>query len=110
VLERIRAWAVQVGDHEDFETLAHGADLVVSNSHARQAVERLGVELVRAGFPTFDRLGAGHRVVVGYRGTCDLVFEIGNIFLHHDHTHHAQPPVGTHGITEGGHAGTHAAA
>jgi len=110
VLERIRAWAVQVGDHEDFETLARGTDLVVSNSHARQTVERLGVGLVRAGFPTFDRLGAGHRVVVGYRGTRDLVFEIGNIFLHHDHTHHAQPPVDTHGVTEGGHAGTHAAA
>jgi nitrogenase molybdenum-iron protein NifN len=33
------------------------------------------------GFPVFDRLGAGHRVSVGYRGTQELLFDIGNIFI-----------------------------
>jgi nitrogenase molybdenum-iron protein NifN len=29
----------------------------------------------------FDRLGAGHRISVGYRGTRELLFNIGNIFI-----------------------------
>jgi nitrogenase molybdenum-iron protein NifN len=29
----------------------------------------------------FDRLGAAHEVSVGYRGTRDLIFKIGNIFV-----------------------------
>ena len=43
--------------------------------------ERLGIPLFRYGLPIFDRLGAAHRVSVGYRGTRDLIFEIGNIFM-----------------------------
>ena len=42
ILEKIRAWSLLVGDHEDFETLSRGADLVVSNSHARMSVSRSG--------------------------------------------------------------------
>ncbi|EWY39449.1 nitrogenase molybdenum-cofactor biosynthesis protein NifN [Skermanella stibiiresistens SB22] len=108
-LEKIKAWSLLVGDHEDFETLSHGSDLVISNSHARQSVDRLGTPLVRAGFPTFDRLGAGHRVVVGYRGTRDLLFELGNIFLANDHEHASHdwkhdPKMEDH------HGGPHAAA
>jgi nitrogenase molybdenum-iron protein NifN len=37
------------------------------------------------GLPTFDRLGAAHRLTVGYRGTRDLIFEIGNVFLANEH-------------------------
>ena len=107
VLEKIKAWSLLVGDHEDFETLSRGADLVISNSHARQSTARSGVHLLRAGFPTFDRLGAGHRVVVGYRGTRDLLFEIGNIFLANDHEH-SNHDGGLDGTTEGRHAGSHA--
>jgi nitrogenase molybdenum-iron protein NifN len=33
------------------------------------------------GIPVFDRLGAGHQVTIGYRGTRDLIFEIGNLFI-----------------------------
>jgi nitrogenase molybdenum-iron protein NifN len=109
ILEKIRAWSLLVGDHEDFETLSRGADLVVSNSHARMSVSRSGTPLVRAGFPTFDRLGAGHRVVVGYRGTRDLLFEIGNIFLANDHEHSLQDG-GMDNSAEGHHAGSHATA
>ncbi len=29
----------------------------------------------------FDRLGAAHQVSVGYRGTRNLIFEIGNVFM-----------------------------
>ena len=43
--------------------------------------ERLGIPLFRYGLPIFDRLGAAHRLSVGYRGTRDLIFEIGNMFM-----------------------------
>ncbi|MBI1206552.1 MAG: nitrogenase iron-molybdenum cofactor biosynthesis protein NifN [Azospirillum sp.] len=93
VLDHIDATTVKVGDHSDAEALAAGADLIISNSHARQGAERRQVPLLRAGFPTFDRLGAAHRAVVGYRGTRDLIFEIGNLFLAGDQEHgHAVPP------------------
>jgi nitrogenase molybdenum-iron protein NifN len=35
--------------------------------------------------PMFDRLGAGQRVTVAYRGTREFLCEIGNIFLAHPH-------------------------
>jgi Nitrogenase molybdenum-iron protein, alpha and beta chains len=44
------------------------------------------------GLPMFDRLGAGLKVCVGYRGTRELLFEIGNLFLSRemDHDDHSQ--------------------
>ena len=53
----------------------------MTHSHGRQMSERLGIPLFRYGLPTFDRLGAAHLVSVGYRGTRDLIFEIGNMFM-----------------------------
>jgi len=54
---------------------------LITHSHGRQASERLGIPLFRIGIPVFDRLGAGHQVTVGYRGTRDLIFAVGNLFL-----------------------------
>jgi len=67
------------------ELRASGVDLLVTHSHGRQAAERLGVPLFRVGIPVFDRLGAGHQLSVGYRGTRDLIFEVGNLFLANGH-------------------------
>jgi nitrogenase molybdenum-cofactor synthesis protein NifE len=70
-----------VGDLEDLEVAARGADLVVANSNGRQACAKAGVKAhLRAGYPVFDRLGAHSRVWVGYRGTMNLVFEVANLF------------------------------
>nr|WP_295827282.1 nitrogenase iron-molybdenum cofactor biosynthesis protein NifN [uncultured Azospirillum sp.] len=90
VLERLKAATVMVGDHSDVETLARDADLIVSNSHGRQGAGRIGVPLHRMGLPMFDRLGAGLRVQIGYRGTRELLCNIGNLFLARemDHEHH----------------------
>jgi nitrogenase molybdenum-iron protein NifN len=81
VLESIPAHEVLIGDLEDLEDRAGDADLLITHSHGRQAAERLNVPFYRLGLPTFDRLGAGHVVSVGYRGTRNLIFEIGNIFM-----------------------------
>jgi nitrogenase molybdenum-cofactor synthesis protein NifE len=71
---------VSVGDLEDLEGAAAGVDLVVANSNARQATAKLGVKAhLRTGLPVFDRLGAHHKMWVGYRGTTQLVFEVANL-------------------------------
>jgi nitrogenase molybdenum-iron protein NifN len=58
---------------------------MVTHSHGRQAAERLGIPLFRVGIPVFDRLGAGQQVTVGYKGTRDLIFDIGNLFMANMH-------------------------
>jgi nitrogenase molybdenum-cofactor synthesis protein NifE len=70
-----------VGDLEDLETAAAGADLIVANSNGRQAAAKAKVKAhLRTGLPVFDRLGAHQKVWVGYRGTLNLVFEVANLF------------------------------
>jgi nitrogenase molybdenum-iron protein NifN len=85
VLEKLPIDEVLIGDLEDLEMRAKGADLLVTHSHGRQASERLGVPLFRLGLPIFDRLGAGHQLTVGYRGTRTLIFDIGNLFISNAH-------------------------
>ncbi|MGA1855562.1 nitrogenase iron-molybdenum cofactor biosynthesis protein NifN [Azospirillum sp. 11R-A] len=105
VLERLKAATVMVGDHSDVETLARDADLIVSNSHGRQGAARIGVALHRMGLPMFDRLGAGLRVQVGYRGTRELLCDIGNLFLaremDHEHGHESHDHGESHGCGGG---------
>jgi nitrogenase molybdenum-iron protein NifN len=81
VLWRVPALKVIVGDLGDFERGAEGADLLVAPSGARHASRRLGAPLLRAGMPISDRVGAAHKVSVGYRGTLDLIFEAANLLL-----------------------------
>ncbi len=72
---------VFVGDLEDLEMAAVGADLIVANSNGRQTAGKLKIGAhLRAGLPVFDRLGAHQKVWVGYRGTLNLVFETANLF------------------------------
>lgn len=81
LLDRLPVEEVLIGDLEDLEMRAAGSDLLITHSHGRQAAERLGIPLFRMGLPMFDRLGAAHQVTVGYRGTRDLIFTIGNLLM-----------------------------
>ena len=75
---------VFVGDLEDLETVAQGAELLVANSNGRQAAAKLKIgAFLRSGLPVFDRLGAHQKMWAGYRGTLNLVFEVANIFQSH---------------------------
>lgn len=87
ILSKVQAEVVQVGDLADLEAMAQAAevDLIVTHSHGRQAAERLGVPLMRVGFPIFDRLGSQHRLTVLYEGARDLIFEAANIFQANQH-------------------------
>ena len=88
LLEKLPCAEVVIGDLEDFEDLASGCDLMITHSHGRQAAQRLGIPFVKMGLPLFDCLGAAHRLSVGYRGTRDLVFEVGNLFIANLPEHH----------------------
>ncbi|ESA32430.1 bifunctional nitrogenase molybdenum-cofactor biosynthesis protein [Leptolyngbya sp. Heron Island J] len=91
LLKHLPADTVTIGDFEDFEDLAQGADLLIANSNAKAIAKRLGIPLYRLGFPVFDRLGNGQRYTVGYDGTTQLLFDIGNIFMEVDEVDaHAQ--------------------
>ncbi|MEM6350719.1 MAG: nitrogenase iron-molybdenum cofactor biosynthesis protein NifN, partial [Cyanobacteria bacterium P01_D01_bin.14] len=91
--------SVTIGDLEDFADLAQGADLLITNSNGKTVAKQLGIPLYRLGFPVFDRLGNGQRCTVGYAGTMQLLFDIGNIFLEADE---AQAHELVHSWREGG--------
>jgi nitrogenase molybdenum-iron protein NifN len=72
---------VVVGDLEDLETLARAesADLLIANSHGTEVAARLGIPLLRAGFPLSDIYGGHARCQVGYRGSRQMLFDIANL-------------------------------
>ncbi|MDC7788415.1 nitrogenase iron-molybdenum cofactor biosynthesis protein NifN [Rhodoplanes sp. TEM] len=108
ILEAVPVETVTVGDLDDFETLAGqaGCDLLVTHSHGRQASERLGVPLMRVGFPIFDRLGSQHRRTILYDGVRDQIIEAANIFQAHQrlHTPESLDPFRDRGETHDGHS------
>lgn len=80
-LDRLPVENLFVGDLEDLEQTAAGADLLVANSNGRQAAKKLGIGAhLRTGMPVFDRLGSHHKMWIGYQGTLNLIFEVANIF------------------------------
>lgn len=83
--------SITIGDLEDMEKQArrNDAQLVISNSHAVETARRLGLPLLRAGFPQYDWVGGYARAWVGYRGTRQALFDIANLMLGQ---HHAIEP------------------
>ena len=76
----------EIGDLGLLERLAgeRGARLLVTHAHGRQGAERLGIPLFRTGFPVFDRLGAAHRLQIGYRGAMETLFRLANMIWSRD--------------------------
>jgi nitrogenase molybdenum-iron protein NifN len=94
ILQDVAAAQVGIGDLEDMEIAAkrNGAQLVISNSHAVETARRLGVPLLRAGFPQYDLIGGYQRLWVGYRGTRQVFFDLANMMVEHGH-HETEPYV-----------------
>ncbi len=90
LLQQLPIENVTIGDLEDLEDLAAGVDLIITNSHGKRLAEKLNTSLYRLGYPIVDRLGNGSRCLVGYRGTMQFLFDIGNIFIEQEEraTHH----------------------
>lgn len=89
VLDKLPAETALIGDLEDLETGAAECDLMMTHSHGRQAAERIDKPFFRIGFPIFDRIGNAHRLMVGYRGTRQFIFEVANLMM--AHIPHAEP-------------------
>ncbi|MEH2276996.1 MAG: nitrogenase iron-molybdenum cofactor biosynthesis protein NifN [Nostoc sp.] len=81
LLEKLPIKSITIGDLEDFEQLAVGSDLLITNSHGVAIAQRLKIPLYPQGIPIFDRLDHGRLTKVGYQGTMQLLFDIGNLFL-----------------------------
>jgi nitrogenase molybdenum-iron protein NifN len=94
ILQDVEAAQVGIGDLEDLEIAAkrNGAQIVISNSHAVETSRRLGVPLLRAGFPQYDLVGGYQRLWVGYRGTRQALFDLANMMVEHGH-HEPEPYV-----------------
>lgn len=83
---RMGGGKAEIGDLGLLERRAgeRGARLLVTHAHGRQGAERLGIPLFRTGFPIFDRLGAAHRLQVGYRGAMETLFRLANMIWSRD--------------------------
>lgn len=69
---------ILIGDLDDLEQMADNVDLWISNSHGIQGAKRKNVPFYALGFPILDRLGSNLVTSVGYRGTTEMLINIGN--------------------------------
>ncbi len=78
---------IHIGDLEDLENLAseNSVDILIGNSHATESAERLGVPILRMGFPQYDFVGGFQRCWSGYKGITQALFDLANIFLQSHH-------------------------
>ena len=78
---------VKIGDLEDLELMAreHKAQLLIGNSHATATAERLGVPILRAGFPLYDIIGGYQKTWIGYRGSRQVLFDLANLVINFAH-------------------------
>jgi nitrogenase molybdenum-iron protein NifN len=70
-------------DFLELEEAAAGLhpDLLIGSSKGYPLARKLGVPLVRVGFPVHDCLGASRLLHLGYRGTQELVDRIANTLI-----------------------------
>jgi nitrogenase molybdenum-iron protein NifN len=74
--------------------------LVIGNSHAVISAERLGMPILRAGFPLYDVIGGYAKTWIGYAGSRQTLFDLANLVINHAHeeipiyrSRYAQKPV-----------------
>jgi nitrogenase molybdenum-iron protein NifN len=93
VLADVAAARVQIGDLEDMEIAARAgaAQVVIGSSHAVPSARRLGLPVLRAGFPQYDLVGGYQKLWVGYRGTRQALFDLANLVLEHHGQHEIRP-------------------
>ncbi|WP_051013891.1 nitrogenase iron-molybdenum cofactor biosynthesis protein NifN [Pararhodospirillum photometricum] len=88
-LAGLEAHSLLVGDLEDLGQGAVGCDLMIASTNGQLPARRAQVPLFRAGFPVIDRLGVPQRLSIGYRGTRDMVYALGNALIDAAEAHHA---------------------
>ncbi len=70
-------------DFQQIEELARelSPDLLIGHSKGYTLARKLGIPLIRVGFPIHDRFGAQRILHVGYRGTQSLLDRIVNALI-----------------------------
>lgn len=83
IIEKMPFAHLKIGDLEDLEKLAeqHQAELIIGNSHTVSSAEKLGIPVLRMGFPQYDLLGGYQRTWIGYKATRQALFDIANLLL-----------------------------
>jgi nitrogenase molybdenum-iron protein NifN len=76
-------------DDSDFEEIEKASmelkpDILIGNSKGYPIARKLGIPLVRVGFPIHDRLGAQRIQTLGYRGTQELFDKVVNALIEHE--------------------------
>ncbi len=99
-MERVTAGiaprAIRVHEGMDFQQIEELArelspDLLIGHSKGYTLAGKLGIPLIRVGFPIHDRFGAQRILHVGYRGTQSLLDRIVNALIER---HQSDSPVG----------------
>ncbi|HPF57277.1 MAG TPA: nitrogenase iron-molybdenum cofactor biosynthesis protein NifN [Candidatus Competibacteraceae bacterium] len=92
ILPQLPLAQVHIGDLDDLERLVceHEAELLIGSSHVTEIAQRLGLPLLRAGYPLHDQFGGYQRAWIGYRGARQGLFDLANALL--AHAEHAVAP------------------
>jgi nitrogenase molybdenum-iron protein NifN len=87
ILAKLPVASVKIGDLEDLELLAKEtkAQLLIGNSHVVDSAERLGVPVLRAGFPLYDIIGGYQKTWIGYKGSRQALFDLANLVINFAH-------------------------
>ena len=90
--QRLFPGELEVMGDTDHDTIFERAealkpDLIIGNSKGYKMARKLGVPLVRAGFPIHDRIGGQRQLHVGYRGTQNLFDLICNALMEDKQEH-----------------------
>jgi nitrogenase molybdenum-iron protein NifN len=85
-LEKFDDYTVVIKDDTDFNEIGKIAeemkpDLIIGNSKGYKLAHKMGIPLVRCGFPIHDRLGGQRVLHIGYRGAQQLFDQIVNTLL-----------------------------
>jgi nitrogenase molybdenum-iron protein NifN len=88
VMSEVDAESIQIIDEADYDTiellaLQLNVDICIGTSKGYQLSKKLGIPLVRIGFPIHDRFGASRLQMVGYKGTMQLFDRIVNALIEH---------------------------
>ncbi|HXX53394.1 MAG TPA: nitrogenase iron-molybdenum cofactor biosynthesis protein NifN, partial [Thermodesulfovibrionales bacterium] len=60
-------------------------DLLISNSHATDTAEKLGIPILQIGFPVYKIFGNTNKITIGYKGTVSLIQEVATLFAKEVH-------------------------
>ena len=88
--------SIRVHNNYDFEEIADACfelkpDLLIGNSKGYYISRKLGIPIVRVGFPIHDRMGGQRIRHIGYEGTQELFDKIANTLIEYKQDH---SPVG----------------